>query len=129
MDPLRPFAGLIRTLWKSNASSTTQAEATTATPANVAEAQKDAAGALEETSLRSRLRTRLARVGLKDPRLAREIFVETVLTAELGEGLVRDPAFSDMVKRVSDHIGADARLGARLQSLLQSLAEESRSAP
>jgi hypothetical protein len=128
MDPLRPFAGLIRTLWKSDAPTANQADAANASSPDVEQTREEAAGALEEASLRSRIRTRLVRVGLKDPRLAREVFVETVLTAELGEGLVRDPAFSDMVKRVADHIGADARLGGRLHSLLQALAEESPSA-
>jgi hypothetical protein len=125
MDPLRPFAGLIRTLWKSNTSST-QAEAPLASSAasGAEQAQNQAAEALDEATLRAQLRARLLRVGLNDPRRAREVFVETVLSAELGEHLLRDPAFTDMVKRVANHIATDGRLGSRLHSLLQALAED-----
>jgi hypothetical protein len=125
MDPLRPFAGLIRTLWKSNTPSTSRSDASTASSSGATEqGQNDASIALEEATLRTQIRTRLARVGLGDPRRAREVFVETVLTAELGETLVRDPAFTDMVKRVAEHIGADEQLGNRLHALLQTLAAE-----
>jgi len=126
MDPLRPFAGLIRTLWKSNTSSSTQADAPLASSVSGAEqAQSQMAEALDEATLRAQLRARLVRVGLNDPRRAREVFVETVLSAELGEHLLRDPAFTDMVKRVANHIATDGRLGSRLHSLLQALAEDS----
>jgi hypothetical protein len=126
MDPLRPFAGLIRTLWKSTTASTTQKDAlASASTTSAEEAQSETAAALEETTLRTQIRARLTRIGLNDPRLAREVFVETVLTRELGENLARDPGFTDMVKRVAEHIAADARLGDRLHSLLRSLAEES----
>lgn len=126
MDPLRPFAGLIRTLWKSTTRSTTQKDAlAAASTTNTEESQSETAAALEESTLRTQIRARLTRIGLNDPRLAREVFVETVLTTELGENLSRDPAFTDMVKRVAEHIGADARLGERLHSLLRSLADES----
>ena len=125
MDPLRPFAGLIRTLWKSTTPSTTQKDAlASAATTSAEEAQSETAAALEETTLRTQIRARLRRIGLNDPRLAREVFVETVLTTELGENLSRDPGFTDMVKRVAEHIAADARLEDRLHSLLRSLAEE-----
>ena len=125
MDPLRPFAGLIRTLWKSGTAATTQRDAPSAASAtNPEQTQNAAAEALEEATLRGQIRARLVRIGLSDPRRAREVFVETVLAAELGEHLLRDPAFTDMVKRVADQIGADARLGGQLQSLLQALVED-----
>jgi hypothetical protein len=125
MDPLRPFAGLIRTLWKSNTPATTRSDAPVAPYSTGTEqAQNQATEALEEATLRAQLRTRLSRIGLGDPRRAREMFVETVLAVELGENLQRDPAFTDMVRRVADHIGADVQLGSRLQSLLRALAEE-----
>jgi hypothetical protein len=125
MDPLRPFAGLIRTLWKSTTASTTQKDALgSASTTGAEEAQSETAAALGETTLRTQIRARLTRIGLNDPRLAREVFVETVLTTELGENLARDPGFTDMVKLVAEHIEADARLGDRLNSLLRSLVEE-----
>jgi len=114
MDPLRPFTGLIRTLWKSTSSKT-----------STEQARGETAVAVGTTTLRSQIRSRLTRVGVNDPRLAREAFVETVLTAELGENLANDPAFAEMVKRVAEHIAADDRLGGQLHALLCSLAEES----
>jgi hypothetical protein len=125
MDPLRPFTGLIRTLWKSTANSTTQKDALgSASTTSAEEAQSEAAAAVQANSLQTQIRARLKRIGLNDPRLAREVFVETVLATELGENLSRDPGFTDMVKLVAEHIGADARLGDRLHTLLRSLAEE-----
>jgi hypothetical protein len=128
MDPLRPFAALIRTLRKSTTAPSSLADAPAPSSPNVEQGREEAAGALDEASLRSQIRSRLVRIGLKDPRLAREVFVETVLTAELGERLVHDPAFSDMVKRVAEHIAADTHLGGRLHALLQALSEEPPSA-
>jgi hypothetical protein len=126
MDPLRPFAGLIRTLWKSTTASTARKDALASAATTSAEESpsETAAAALEETTLRTRIRTRLTRVGLNDPQLAREVFVETVLTTELGENLSQDPAFTDLVKRLAEHIAADTHLGDQLHSLLRSLADE-----
>jgi hypothetical protein len=125
MDPLRPFAGLIRTLWKSTTASTNQKDAlTSASTTSAEEAQSETAAALAETTMRTQIRARLKLIGLNDPQLAREVFVETILTTELGENLSRDPGFTDMVKRLAEHIAADSRLGDRLHSLLRSLAEE-----
>jgi hypothetical protein len=125
MDPLRPFAGLIRSLWKSNTSATSRAESPAPpTTAGAEQPQGEAVEALAEATLRSRLRERIAQLGLADPRRAREAFVEVILSAELGEELSRDPAFSDVVKRVADEIAADSGLGTQLQSLLQALVED-----
>jgi hypothetical protein len=125
MDPVKPFAGLIRTLWKSTTASTTQKDALgSAATTGADEAQSETAAALAATTLRTQIRARLTRIGLNDPRLAREVFVETVLISELGENLSRDPGLTDMVKLVAEHIAADARLGDRLHSLLRSLVEE-----
>jgi hypothetical protein len=125
MDPLRPFAGLIRTLWKANTSPTAREGSTapSSTP-TTDQAPSEAAEALAEAGLRSRIRTRIQQVGLTDPRRAREAFVETMLASELGENLLKDPAFGDVVRRVAEQIGAESGLGGQLQSLLQALAEE-----
>ena len=124
MDPLRPFADLIRSLWKSSAvqRSYANASATTEKPADRA-ADTNIGGASRAT-LESTIRDRLTTVGLSDAARAREAFVETVLAWELGDELPRDAAFWDVVKRVADHIGSDPRLGQRLQSLLAGLAEQ-----
>ena len=119
MDPLRPFTGLIRTLWKAGGSAAApDADAPGSAP--VAEMANDPeAGAVAEATLRSSLRLRLLQVGLADPRRARATFVETVLAAELGDHLSQDSAFAELVTRVADQIAADPRLGGRLQALLE----------
>jgi len=87
--------------------------------------QPRSAGAAEAPeTLRSRLRSRIVNVGTADPRRARETFVEAVLGWELGEDLARDPAFGEMVRRLSEHIEGEPRLNSRLQELLQDLARE-----
>jgi hypothetical protein len=124
MDPLRPFAGLIRTLWKANTSPTAREDSTARSFApGTDQPQSDPTDALTEAGLHSRVRARLQQIGPSDPRRAREAFVETVLAGELGEDLLRDPAFGDVVTRVADQIGADPALGIQLQSILQALAE------
>ena len=53
---------------------------------------------------------------------ARQVFVESVLMAELGEQLATDPAFSALVQRVSQQLDSDAKLSARLDVLLKRVA-------
>jgi hypothetical protein len=48
----------------------------------------------------------------------REVFVETTLLWELGEHLARDPAFTEMVARVSGQLQADPAVMQRLHRLL-----------
>lgn len=115
MDPLRPFAGLIRTLWRSQSGAASSADS----PLKDAAAGEIVTERGGEARLTERLRTQLLRIGIADPRRARDAFIETVLVAELGEGLVRDPAFSAVVARVSEQLGADPALAAQLQSLLE----------
>ena len=121
-DPLRPFAEIIRTLWRSRTQTnkapapTSQATASAArVPAGAVRAQAPA------RSLQSHLKARIAACSGASSARLRETFVETVLLWELGEQLAPDPAFNEMVTHVSEQLGADPAVGARLDQLLARL--------
>jgi len=118
VDSIRPFATLIRTL------SRKKVEA----PDGVAE--PDVAGdtsnrapteADRNSELEARLRARLAAVDASNPEKARQAFVETVLLSQLGEDLAKDPAFADVVAKVSDQLLCDAQTRAQLTGLIATL--------
>lgn len=114
-DPLRPFAQLIRALWSKRAQpgEPTQTQTARAGPAPAAPHAGE--------SLRSRLSNRLGAVDPQNVSRMREVFVETTLLWELGEHLARDPAFTEMVARVSDQLTTDATMTQRLHHLLVGL--------
>ncbi len=123
MDPLRSFAELLSSMWRARrpeVARTNRGEAV----GRAAEGPRSAGVAQSPETLRARIRNRIVNVGTADPRLARETFVEAVLGWELGDDLARDPAFAEMVRRLSEHIEGEPRLNARLQELLQDLARE-----
>lgn len=123
MDPLRPFAILLRSLWtaaKSRPTARAQASESfgaSATPTPIASEQASPA-----QTVTSRLQPHLT--GLKEWNAgrARALFVEHALLAELGEGLTRDPAFANLVQRVSVHLGEEPALRDRLDELLRGIA-------
>jgi UDP-N-acetylmuramyl tripeptide synthase len=124
MDPLRPFSDLIRALWKSGASRVDRTERGAAS--REASAERPSAALEpddpERQSLEAALAVRLRQVGLGDPRRVREIFVETVMTRELGLGTPSSAAFTELSRRIADRIGSHTRLSARLHALLTALA-------
>jgi hypothetical protein len=119
MDPLRPFAAVIRSLWQARASASSptpeaRKTGTTPNPATLVHAQS----ARTEESLRARLKSRISQVDPDDPRRVREAFVETVLLWELGEKLAHDAGFGEMVMQISDQLASDAAVDQRLQKLV-----------
>lgn len=124
MDPLRPFLSLVRSLWVGNTAKTsnrTQA-ATTAHSTNVA--GHIAASQPIERRLQSQLGA-LKAPGAWNTQRAREVFVRQVLLAELGDDLAADPAFVELVMKLSGQLGSDPRISARLDALLRELAAAS----
>jgi len=119
MDPLRPFADVIRALWQSRASraqpgsDTAKAATTPAVPATAAHTS-----ARSEESLRSRLKSRISQVDPDDTRKVREAFVEAVLLWELGDRVAQDASFGEMVTQVSDQLATDAAISHRLRQLV-----------
>jgi hypothetical protein len=120
MDPLRPFANLIRSLWTGSKRSPARS-ADGAQPAQSGAGQQAQATA-GSTQIGATLQSRLATLREWNSARARELFVEHVLLAELGSDLARDPTFADLVRRVSAQLEAQPTLGARLDQLLQGLA-------
>jgi hypothetical protein len=125
MDPLKPFTDLVRTLWSTRGGSTGRTESSGKAQA-LTEGQSAEASATPD-DLRTRLRSRLAQSGLADVARAREAFVEVVLTWELGDRVSSDPAFSGVIKAVSDRIAQRPQLSDQLHILLTALARDSRS--
>src|SRR5262245_55715108 len=74
--------------------------------------------------LDSVLRRRLGPLDRRSPEglaAATRTFVETVLVAEFGEGLVSDPAFGDMLADLSASLREDADLREQLDRMLSAL--------
>lgn len=117
MDPLRPFAHLIRSLWTGKRPAAGSGSAP-AQGAGTQQARIVAASA----PIASRLQTRLAGLQQWNGERARELFVEHILLMEFGEELALDPAFADLVQRVCTHLGSEPAVGARLDELLQQVA-------
>jgi hypothetical protein len=113
-DPLRPFAQIVRALWTSAASRTRHKRS--AAPAPSSETHPRAG-----ESLQAKLVERIASVERDDVGRMRETFVETVLLWELGDHLAQDPAFNELVHRVSAQLAMDPAVGSRLQALLLQL--------
>lgn len=121
MDPLRPFAVLIRSLWQNRrterADPATRTAAVTTDPAS--QGARGAAAAAAAPDLRTRLRDRLDAATLADPRRARETFVAVVLESELGDAATADEDLREVAHRVAEQLGEDPAVGARLHEVLR----------
>jgi hypothetical protein len=116
MDPIKPFTTLIRSLRRSDKSAsnerTVPADASTGAAANIA----------ASPAVHDRLQSRLATLAPWDAKRARELFVETTLLHEFGAELAADPAFFELVQRVSLHLSGETTVSDRLDGLLRELA-------
>jgi len=122
VDPLKPFANLIRSLWSSTKRAPARAPAgARATPATAGQ-QTPARAIAPATSVSARLQARLATLREWNSAQARELFVEHALLMEFGSDLAHDPTFAELVQRVSAQLATEPALGARLDQLLQDLA-------
>jgi hypothetical protein len=125
-DPLRPFADMIRALWRLRTTQSTTPAAGAAQAAEVRASGRDKKPPEPARTLRSHLRARISEADSANPAKLRESFVAAVLSWELGEQVAPDPAFADMVRRVAEQLGADPAVGERLdRALLQLCAEPS----
>jgi hypothetical protein len=118
MDPLRPFATLLRSLW-----TVARSERTRNGSAASGRASVGGTDALTPVpSIAARLQPRLAALKEWQGGRARELFVEHVLIDQFGEQLAGDPKFAELVQRVSLDLAEEPGLDARLDELLQALA-------
>jgi hypothetical protein len=125
LDPLRSLAELVRTLTRSRAdgrgnASEAQRQRSTFEQSPVVDLPPSAVNAAD--ALRERLQKRLRAVGVKDPRRAREAFVETVLSAELGDAITLDPQMSEVVSKIARQLGDDPATNRDLAQLFEELA-------
>lgn len=112
-DPLRPFALLIRSLWRGGIPAPGRA----AIPRDLPQSASPESAGVDE-SLQSRLSARIAGIDPDNPARLRQAFVETVLLRELGENLARDPQFGTLVARVCDQLEAQPTVAQSLHQLL-----------
>lgn len=122
MDPLRPFADLIRNWLRTRESGTERANAVQRPSKVLPRPAPKSGGAAPRADLRRRLKSRLTPDVLTDPQRARSVFVEAVVCHELGDDLARDPAFSQLVSTVTERLAQHPQLAIRLQQLLRELA-------
>ena len=115
-DPLRPFAQIIRSLWRGRTAGAQPSSSATPTGGPAEPAPR------VDESLESRLSAQVAGIDTGNPARLRQAFVETVLLWELGEQLARDPEFGEMVSRVSGQLGSDPAVAQNLHGLLVKLA-------
>jgi hypothetical protein len=120
LDPLKPFTNLIRSLGIGKRPAVR--EPGSATARRVEGTNADAQPVASSGPVSARLQSRLAALQQWDGDTARQVFVEHILLVELGEGLARDPAFGDLVQRVSAQLGSEPTVRARLDQLLRELA-------
>lgn len=116
MDPIKPFTALIRSLRRSVKGAGTDHTAQSATSTTAA------AGIATAAPLPGGLQPRLAKLTPWDERRARELFVESTLLHEFGAELAQDPAFFELVQRVSLHLGSESVVNERLDQLLREVA-------
>jgi hypothetical protein len=116
-DPLRPFAEIIRSLWRGRSSASDRA----ATRDHNSAAAPPEPARVDE-SLQSRLTARIAGVDSDNPARLRHVFVETVLLRELGDHLARDPQFATLVAKVCDQLESQPTVAQNLHQLLVRLA-------
>jgi len=98
-------------------------------PAPAKSGKKPRAGsARQEPSGMGRLITeRVKALDPEDPKRGRKafrIFLESVLLSELGEGLINDPQFYQMVDKIQDSMERDPRILAAIEQAVTALLNE-----
>jgi transposase len=119
MDPLRPFALLIRQLTRPRANVAHATDGAASTPERTTQAPQ--APLSDETQLMERLRRRLRDAGEATAARRREYFVEAVLLQDFAARAALDGELSQLVARVARDLGEDEQLAARLDQLLVKL--------
>ena len=118
-DPLRPFAQIIRALWRGGARAAT-------TPATTTGGELQSSPAATRDTLETRLATRIGSLDPQNPAKLRQTFVETILLWEFGERLAADPTYTEMIERICAQLESDPVTTHQLNGLLAQLAEPPR---
>jgi len=118
VDPLRPFATLVRSLLTTKTRKTEASRKPTGNPSPIA----PVAGSGEIQTVQQRLSARLPLPEQWNEDEARLIFVECILVAEFGDAVATDPQFANLIDRVSAHLCTEPPLTKRLDEVLRELA-------
>jgi len=85
----------------------------------------------EQTGMGRLITERIKSLDPEDPKRGRKafrIFLESVLLSELGEGLINDPQFYQMVDKIQDTMERDPRILAAIEQATAALLNEKPSA-
>ena len=127
MDPLRPFANIVRTLLTQRVRKTTPVDRTQKArqsdqqPPDTVERHLDAGSRLEKI-----LKERLTQAEPASPELRQKIFVEVALLHELGDNIAHSSDFPAIAADVASQLSTHPELQNRLDSLLQALSRNAR---
>ena len=120
-DPLRPLLGSIASITRTTGISNSS---TTAHKTDASHNATDATNATKAPgTFVERLTRHLSGVNKNDRKQLRKAFVEVALLNELGDQLIVDADFPELVERISDIIALDERAVAALDDLLGKYAE------
>lgn len=85
----------------------------------------------EQSGMSRLIAVRIKALDPDDPKRGRKafrIFLESVLLSELGEGLINDPQFYQMVDKIQDAMECDPRIQAAIEQAVAALLNEKPSA-
>ena len=122
MDPLRPFANIVRTMLTQKVNKTAPVDRpqdlrrSDQKPPELVDKSRNNENPLEEM-----LRARLAQVEPATAELRQRIFVEVALIHELGDTIAQSTDFRAITEEITSQIAAHPELQGRLAVLLQSL--------
>jgi hypothetical protein len=127
VDPLKPFASIIRSLRTAESKRTAHVQNKAGTEfAGTPNPISPAAQATPAERLRMQLQARVGALKTWDSAQARVLFVESVLLTEIGDNLRSDSSFDSVVNSVCQQLNNDPALSRRLDELLQELSAEHR---
>jgi hypothetical protein len=127
VDPLKPFASIIRSLRTAESKRTGNVQKKAETEfAGTPNPTSSIAHAPPAERLRMQLQARIGTLKTWDTAQARAVFVESVLLTEMGDNLQNDSSFDVIVNSVCQQLGNDPALSHRLDKLLREFSAEDR---
>jgi hypothetical protein len=127
VDPLKPFASIIRSLRTAESKRTASVQKKAGTEfAGTPNPLSAITHATPSERLRMELQARVGALKTWDTAQARTLFVESVLLTEIGDNLQSDSSFDVIVNSVCQQLGNDPTLSRRLDELLREISADHR---